>query len=75
MKKSNLRQRRWAPLLRKAGIPYLRLHDLRHTAATHVFLEGVHPRVVQERLGHANIGISRSRPRRAPVLGHRAWLP
>ncbi len=58
VRKSNLRRRSWAPLLRQAGIPYLRLHDLRHTAATHMFQEGVHPRVVQERLGHANIGIT-----------------
>lgn len=36
----------------------LRLHDLRHTHATLALQQGVHPRVVQERLGHANVGIT-----------------
>ncbi len=49
VRKSNLRRRSWAPLLRKAGIPHLRLHDLRHSAATLMLLEGVPARVVQER--------------------------
>ena len=35
-----------------------RLHDLRHTHATMLLRQGVHPKVVQERLGHANIGIT-----------------
>ncbi len=58
IRKSNLRRRSFAPLLKKAGIPRIRLHDLRHTAASLTLLEGVHPKVVQERLGHANIGIT-----------------
>ncbi len=33
-------------------------HDLRHTHATLALRAGIHPRVVQERLGHANVGIS-----------------
>jgi integrase len=36
----------------------IRLHDLRHTHATLALQAGVHPRVVQERMGHANIGIT-----------------
>jgi hypothetical protein len=36
----------------------LRLHDLRHGWATLALQAGVHPKVVQERLGHANIGIT-----------------
>jgi integrase len=36
----------------------IRLHDLRHTHATLALQAGVHPKVVQERLGHANIGIT-----------------
>ena len=35
-----------------------RLHDLRHTHATMLLRQGVHPKVVQERLGHANVGIT-----------------
>jgi integrase len=36
----------------------IRLHDLRHTHATLALRAGVHPRVVQERLGHANVGVT-----------------
>jgi integrase len=43
---------------RAAGLPKIRLHDLRHTHATLALLAGVHPRVVQERLGHANVSIT-----------------
>jgi len=35
-----------------------RIHDLRHTHATMLLRQGVHPKVVQERLGHANVGIT-----------------
>jgi len=43
---------------KKAGVPQIRLHDLRHTHATLALSAGVHPKVVSERLGHANIGIT-----------------
>ncbi|MEO6205065.1 MAG: tyrosine-type recombinase/integrase, partial [Mycobacteriales bacterium] len=43
---------------RAAALPRIRLHDLRHTHATLALLAGVHPRVVQERLGHANVSIT-----------------
>jgi integrase len=36
----------------------VRLHDQRHTHATQLLKHGVHPKVVSERLGHANIGIT-----------------
>jgi len=42
----------------KAGLTNIRLHDLRHTHATLMLKAGVHPKVVSERLGHANIGIT-----------------
>lgn len=38
-----------------AGVPAIRLHDLRHSHATLALQAGVHPKVVQERLGHATI--------------------
>jgi len=43
---------------KRAGLPRIRLHDLRHTYATLALAAGVHPKVVSERLGHANIGIT-----------------
>jgi len=39
-------------------LPLIRLHDLRHTHATGLLVLGVHPKVVQERLGHATITIT-----------------
>jgi integrase len=44
--------------LRKAGLPSIRFHDLRHTAATLMLLQGIHPKVVQERLGHSDITLT-----------------
>lgn len=45
-------------LLKKAGLPDIRFHDLRHTAATLMLQQGVHPKVVQERLGHSSISMT-----------------
>lgn len=45
----------WVKLVRKCGLRGIRLHDARHTHATIMLKQGVHPKVVQERLGHANI--------------------
>lgn len=42
----------------KSGLPRLRFHDLRHTHATLALQAGVHPKVVQERLGHSSIAIT-----------------
>ncbi len=41
-----------------AGLPRIRLHDLRHTSATLALVAGVHPKIVQERLGHATISMT-----------------
>lgn len=43
---------------REAGLPKIRLHDLRHTVATLALTAGVHTKVVQELLGHANVAIT-----------------
>ena len=42
----------------RAGLPRLRFHDLRHTAATMALGAGIHPKVVQERLGHSSIAMT-----------------
>lgn len=44
--------------VKRTGLPKIRLHDLRHSYATLALKVGIHPRVVQERLGHANVGIT-----------------
>ena len=41
-----------------AGVPDLRVHDLRHTAATLLLTRGVHPKIVQEMLGHSTITLT-----------------
>jgi integrase len=45
-------------LLRRAGLPDVRFHDLRHSAATDWLKHGMHPKVASERLGHASVGIT-----------------
>ena len=44
--------------VRNAGLPMIRLHDLRHTFATLALKNGMHPKVVSDRLGHASVGIT-----------------
>ncbi len=55
---SNLRNRDFSRVLKEAGLPRFRPHDLRHTMATAALLAGVHPKVVQERLGHSRISVT-----------------
>ncbi len=50
--------RHFNPLLRRAGLPTIRLHDLWHTCATILLMAGKHPKYVQELLGHASINIT-----------------
>ena len=54
----NLVGRHFKPLLRQAELPPIRFHDLRHTCATLLLGKGVHPKIVSEMLGHANISIT-----------------
>lgn len=49
---------RFQRLTKDAGLPVIRLHDLRHTSATLALMAGIHPKVVQERLGHSSIMIT-----------------
>jgi integrase len=59
MSAQNLIGRSFKPLLKRAGLPHsVRLHDLRHTCATLLLVKGVHPKIVQELLGHATIAIT-----------------
>ena len=45
-------------LLKRAQLPRIRFHDLRHTAATLLLGRGVNPKIVSEMLGHAIIAIT-----------------
>jgi integrase len=48
----------WYRFCRKEGLSHVRFHDLRHAHATLMLLQGVHPKIVSERLGHASVGIT-----------------
>ena len=54
----NIRGRSFEPLLERAGLPRMRFHDLRHTAATLLLGAGIHPKVVSEMLGHSSVTIT-----------------
>ncbi len=54
----NLVNRSFKPLFEKAALPTIRFHDLRHTCATLLLSQGVHPKLVQELLGHATIAMT-----------------
>ena len=59
MNAKNLTARSFKPLLERAGLSRtVRLHDLRHTCATLLLGKGVHPKIVQELLGHATLAIT-----------------
>lgn len=53
----NLR-RSWLAITQRAGVPGLRIHDMRHASASFMLRAGVHPKVVSERLGHASVNIT-----------------
>lgn len=48
----------FADIIRKSGLPHIRLHDLRHTHASLMLKQGVNPKIVSERLGHSSIAIT-----------------
>jgi integrase len=50
--------RQFRKLLARAGVPPVRLHDLRRTAASLLLAQGVHARVVMEVLGHSQIALT-----------------
>ena len=60
-------QRAFKPLLKRAGLPEIRFHDLRHTFATLLLTRGVHPTYVQRALGHASVKITLDR--------YSHWMP
>jgi len=45
-------------VLSRAGLPYVNFHALRHSHATMLLSQGVHPKIVSERLGHSQIAVT-----------------
>lgn len=54
----NTVSRAWSMLAIRAGVKPIRLHDARHTHASLMLKQGIHPKIVQERLGHSTIAIT-----------------
>ena len=52
---ANLVRRDFARILKRAGIPRIRFHDLRHTYVALLIAQGAHPKYIQQQLGHASI--------------------
>jgi integrase len=50
--------RAFKALLKRAGLPETRFHDLRHTCATLLLRQGVNPKFVQEVLGHRDVSLT-----------------
>ena len=50
--------REFRALLVSTGLPAIRFHDLRHTAATLLLAQGVDPRTIMETLGHSQISLT-----------------
>ncbi|HVA24967.1 MAG TPA: tyrosine-type recombinase/integrase [Chloroflexota bacterium] len=59
-------------LLRLAGLPRQRFHDLRHACASLLLAQGVQPRVAMELLGHSQLNTTMERVRYEPMLSH-SW--
>lgn len=57
----NIVSRRFPVLCKHAGVTTIRLHDVRHTAATLMLASGEYPKLVQQRLGHADISMTLGR--------------
>jgi integrase len=63
----NVVNRHFKPLLKRAGLPSIRWHDLRHTYATLLLSRGTHPTYVQKSLGHASVQLTLDR--------YSHWMP
>lgn len=48
----------WRRFTQRVGVRHIRLHDLRHTSATLLINQGVHAKIISERLGHSDISIT-----------------
>jgi integrase len=60
IRSSNFSKRVYVPLVTRAGVPRIRPHDMRHTAATIAILNGMPIKAVSEMLGHSSVAITMS---------------
>lgn len=58
LRRSHFRRQSFKPLLKRAELPDIRFHDMRNTHAKLILSQGVHPKVVQEWLGHSQISVT-----------------
>ncbi len=58
LQRHNLVTRSFKPLLKRAGLPDMPFHGLRHTAASLLVSQNVHAKAVQEMLGHSDIKVT-----------------
>jgi integrase len=58
---SNFRHRVWYPALDGTDLEGVRIHDLRHTGASILINQGLHPKIVQQHLGHSSIVVTMDR--------------
>ena len=58
LRNNNWRSRVWEPALEDAGLPKVRIHDLRHTCASLLIAQGAHAKAIQRHLGHSSIQIT-----------------
>ncbi len=54
----NTISRAWFILAQRSNVKIIRLHDARHTHASLMLKQGIHPKIVQERLGHSTIAVT-----------------
>jgi integrase len=54
----HLLYQQFRPLLQKAGLPAIRFHDLRHSCATLLLTQDIHPSIVASMLGHSTTSMT-----------------
>ncbi len=58
LRRSNVQRNVWNPIRVALGLQGVRFHDLRHSSASVMLRAGIHPKIVQERLGHSTIKLT-----------------
>lgn len=58
LRRQNLLRRSYKSILKAAGVPVIRFHDLRHTACVLMLRAGINAKIVSETLGHASVAFT-----------------